>query len=103
LDSAQNIKFSKLIDHIKSVYDFNFENDSVPVIVVIGHTSRAGNAVANKIVAFNRAKHFIERMIASGIPMETLVPTVSFREEGEDAYPLRSVSFKVKFVKPEEL
>jgi len=103
LDSAQTIKFIKLINHIKSVYDFNFENDSVPVIVVIAHTSRAGNAVANKIVAFNRAKHFIERMIALGIPMETLVPTVSFKEEEEDVYPLRSVSFKVKFVKPEDL
>ncbi|RLD91625.1 MAG: hypothetical protein DRJ09_00420 [Bacteroidetes bacterium] len=103
LDSSQKIKFTKLIKNIKNVYDFNFKNDSIPVIVVIAHTSRAGNAEGNKIVAFNRAKQFIDLMVAAGIPMETLVPTVSYKEEEKDAYPLRSVSFKVKFVKPEEL
>ena len=103
LDSAQKIKFTNLIEHIKSIYDFNFNNDSVPVIVVVAHTSKAGNAMGNKIVAFNRAKQFIDLMVGAGIPMEALVPSVSYKEDEEDAYPLRSVSFKVKFVKPEDL
>ncbi len=103
LDSVQKVKFIELIKHIKRVYDFNFKNDSVPVIIVTAHTSRAGNAVANKLVAFNRAKQFIGLMIDAGIPMETLVPKVVFREEENDSYPLRSVSFSVKFVKPEDL
>ena len=103
LDSAQKVKFAGLIKYIRKNYDFNFENDSVPVVVVIAHTSKSGNAVANKIVAFNRAKQFIRLMVKAGIPEETLVPTVSYKEEEQDSYPLRSVSFKVKYVKPEDL
>lgn len=104
LDTAQEIKFAELIKNIQSVYDFNFENDSVPVIMVIGHTSKVGNAVGNKIVAFNRAKKFINLMTAAKIPIEVLVPHVSYIEdESNKMYPIRSVSFKVKFVKPEDL
>ena len=103
LDSSQNIKFNQLIKKIKQVYSFNFNQDSVPVILIIAHTNKTGNAEANKLIAFKRAKQFINLMVAAGIPMETLVPTVSFIEENNDNYPVRSVSFKVKFVKPEEL
>lgn len=103
LDSTQNIRFNQLIKKIKQVYSFNFNQDSVPVIQVIAHTNKNGNAEANKLAAFKRAKKFIEFMVAKKIPIETLVPTVSFIEENNDNYPVRSVSFKVKFVKPEEL
>ena len=103
LDSLQKIEFNQLIKDIKHVYSFNFNQDSVPVIVVIAHTNKTGNAEANKLVAFKRAKKFIDFMVAEDIPIETLVPTVSFIQESNDNYPVRSVSFKVKFVKPEKL
>jgi hypothetical protein len=32
-----------------------------------------------------------------------MVPTVAFIEDNNDEYPIRSVSFKVKYVKPEDL
>ncbi len=105
LDSTQKVEFEKLIEEINKVYNFNFKQDSVPVILVIAHTSHAGNSEANKIVAFKRAKQFMGLMIDAGIPMETLVPTVVFieDEDEDDPYPIRSVSFKVKYVKPKEL
>ncbi len=104
LDSAQKIKFAQLIDKINQVYDFRFDQDSVPVIIVRGHTSTKGNLEANKKVAFDRAKQFIDLMVKAGIPMETLVPKVIVKKENDkDGYPVRSVSFRVKYVKPEEL
>ena len=103
LDSAQKIKFKKLIDKINRVYDFNFDQDSVPVIVVRAMTGMEGNPEANKTVAFDRAKQFIDLMVQAGIPVETLVPQIIIKEHSSEPYPLRSVSFKVKYVKPEEL
>jgi len=103
LDSSQTIKFNQLITEIKQVYNFKFNQDSVPVILIIAHTNKTGNTEANKLIAFKRAKKFINLMVAAGIPIETMVPTVSFIDENNDNYPVRSVSFKVKFVKPEEL
>jgi len=104
LDSAQKIKFAKLISKIDKVYDFNFNNDSVPVIIVRGTTSRKGNVEANRLVAFERAKKFIELMVKAGIPIETLVPQIIIKENNDKTiYPVRSISFKVKYVKPEEL
>jgi OOP family OmpA-OmpF porin len=103
LDSIQKAEFKDLIKEINNVFDFNFKQDSVPVILVIAHTSYSGNAEANKLVAFRRAKQFMGLMIDAGIPMETMVPTVAFIEDNNDEYPIRSVSFKVKYVKPEDL
>jgi OOP family OmpA-OmpF porin len=103
LDSLQKAEFKNLIKEINNVFDFNFKQDSVPVILVIAHTSHSGNAEANKLVAFRRAKQFMGLMIDAGIPMESLVPTVAFIEDNNDEYPIRSVSFKVKYVKPEDL
>ena len=103
LNNEQKAKFSDLIKEVNTVLDFNFEQDSVPVIIVIGHTSYDGNAEANEEIAFQRAKQFIELMIEAGIPMEVLVPKTDFIEEIEDDFPVRSVSFKVIYSKPEEL
>jgi OOP family OmpA-OmpF porin len=103
LDSLQKINFAKLINRINTVYDFNFKQDSVPVIIVRAHTSMEGNLEANKFVAFKRAKEFIDFMIKAGIPMETLVPQVVINKDDKEPYPVRSVSFRVKYVKPEDL
>jgi len=103
LTSEQKIKFSNLINEVNEVLDFNFSQDSVPVIVVIGHTSYEGNAEANKRVAFNRAQEFINLMINADIPMEVLVPKTNYVEDINNKYPVRSVSFKVIYSKPEDL
>jgi OOP family OmpA-OmpF porin len=103
LDSVQKIKFDKLIKKINTVYDFSFNQDSVPVIIVRAFTSNKGNTEANKEVAFSRAKQFIDLMVEAGVPMETLVPKIVIKEESDDPYPVRSVSFRVIYVKPEEL
>jgi outer membrane protein OmpA-like peptidoglycan-associated protein len=103
LDSAQVREFNKLIDEVKNVLNFSFRQDSVPVIVVNAYTSYAGNTEANKIIAQHRAEQFINLMIRNGIPQEVLVPKVRFVENFNHKYPIRSVSFDVKYVKPENL
>jgi len=103
LNVSQEIKFKNLIDEVNTVLDFNFSQDSVPVLVVLAHTSYDGNAEANKNVAFDRAQQFINLMINAGLPMEVLVPKTDFIEDIEEAYPVRSVSFKVIYSKPEDL
>lgn len=103
LNDEQKIKFSNLIKEVNEVLDFNFSQDSVPVIVVIGHTSYEGNAEANKKVAFERAQEFINLMINADIPMEVLVPKTDYVEDIDYKYPVRSVSFKVIYSKPEDL
>ena len=103
LSSAQKIKFSNLIEEVNTVLDFNFSQDSVPVIVVLAHTSYAGNAEANKKTAFDRAQQFINLMINAGLPMEVLVPKTDYIEDIEEDFPVRSVSFKVIYSKPEDL
>lgn len=103
LDENQRIKFKNLIDEVNTVLDFNFSQDSVPVIVVISHTSYEGNPEANKKVAFERSQQFIDLMITAKLPMEVLVPKTDFIEDIEEDYPVRSVSFKVIYSKPEDL
>lgn len=103
LNESQKIKFSNLIDEVNTVLDFNFSQDSVPVMVILAHTSYEGNKEANKNVAFDRAQQFINLMINAGLPMEVLVPKTDFIEEIEEDYPVRSVSFKVIYSKPEDL
>ena len=103
LSQEQKIRFKSLIEEVNTVLSFNFKQDSIPVIEVIGHTSYEGNKDANKIVAFERAQQFINLMIEAGIPMEVLVPKTDFIEENSNRYPIRSVSFKVIYVKPEDL
>lgn len=103
LTKEQTTKFSHLIDEVNTVLDFNFDQDSVPVIEVIGHTSYAGNAEANKTIAFERAQQFINHMIEAGIPIEVLVPKTDFIENINYRFPVRSVSFKVVYLKPEEI
>jgi len=103
LTDEQKIKFANLIDEVNEVLDFNFSQDSVPVIVVIAHTSYEGNAEANKRVAFERAQEFINLMINADIPMEVLVPKTDYVEDINYKYPVRSVSFKVIYSKPEDL
>ena len=103
LDSAQKIRFVKLIEQINKVYDFNFKQDSVPVIVVRAHTSQKGNKLANAEVALNRAEQFINLMVQAGIPKKTLVPKVLYIENENSPYPVRSVSFRVKYVQPDNL
>ena len=103
LSKKQSEEFGKLIDEVKRVLNFNFNQDSVPVIIVNSYTSYNGNATANKIVAKHRAEQFINMMIEKGIPVESLVPKVKFIEDENDKFPLRTVSFKVKYVKPENI
>lgn len=103
LNKEQKIKFNNLIDEVNTVLDFNFSQDSVPVIVVIAHTSYAGNAEANKNVAFKRAQQFINLMIDAGLPMEVLVPKTDYIEDIKEDFPVRSVSFKVIYSKPTDL
>jgi len=103
LSKKQSEEFDKLIAEVNNVLDFSFDQDSVPVIIVNSYTSYKGNTEANKIVAKHRAEQFINMMIEKGIPMETLVPKVKFIEDEGNKYPIRTVSFKVKYVKPENL
>ena len=103
LNRDQKIKFSNLIEEVNEVLDFNFSQDSVPVIVVRAHTSYEGNPEANKKTAFDRAQQFINLMIDAGIPMEVLVPKTDYIEDIEEDFPVRSVSFKVIYSKPEDL
>ncbi len=103
LNEKQKLKFATLIDEVNTVLDFNFSQDSVPVIIVIAHTSYEGNAEINEKIAFERAQQFINLMIDAGIPMEVLVPRTDFVEDIEEVYPVRSVSFKVTHSKPEDL
>jgi len=103
INEKQKVKFNNFIDEVKSVYDFNFSQDSVPVIIVMAHTSYQGNAVANKKVAYERAIQFINLMIKEGTPMEVLVPKTDYIEDTDDNYPVRSISFKVTYSKPEKL
>jgi OOP family OmpA-OmpF porin len=103
LNNDQKIKFNNLIDEVNTVLDFNFSQDSVPVIVVLAHTSYDGNAEANENVAFDRAQQFINLMIDAGLPMEVLVPKTDFVEDIQENFPVRSVSFKVIYSKPEDL
>jgi len=103
LDDKQVIKFNSFIAEVNSLLNFDFSQDSVPVIIVIGHTSYKGNASANKIVAFKRAQQFISLMAKAGIPIEVLVPKTSFIEDANNEFPVRSVSFKIVYSKPEDL
>jgi len=103
LDSAQTEAFHKLIVNTKNILDFNLKQDSIPVILVLSYTNKLGNKTANKRIAHARAMRFIDWMIKAGIPMETLVPKVVFIEERENRYPVRTVSFKMKYVKRENL
>jgi len=103
LSETQKIKFNSFIDEVENVYNFDFSQDSVPVIIVLAHTSYEGNAIANKKFAFERAHQFINLMIEAGIPLEVLVPKTDYIEDIDDAYPVRSISFKVAYSKPEEL
>ena len=100
LNEEQLARFENLITDINTLYNFDFEQDSVPVIMVIGHTSYEGNAKANEIVAYDRAEQFINLMINAEIPMEVLVPKTSFIEDETEKFPVRSVSFKVTYSKP---
>ncbi len=103
LDSVQIKEFDKLISEVNNVLNFNFQQDSVPVIIVNSFTSYAGNVEANKTIARHRADQFINLMIRHGIPQEVLVPKVRFVENYQNKYPIRSVAFQVKYVKPENL
>ncbi len=103
LSKKQSEEFDKLITEVNNVLNFSFDQDSVPVIIVNSYTSYKGNTEANKIVAKHRAEQFVNMMIERGIPMETLVPKVKFIEDENNKYPIRTVSFKVKYVKPENL
>lgn len=103
LSEEQKTKFKSLIDEVDRVLDFDFTQDSVPVIIVIAHTSYDGNALANKKIAFERALQFITLMIEAGIPMEVLVPKTDYIEDIDADFPVRSVSFKVIYSKPEDL
>jgi len=103
LDDEQKIKFNKLINEVNELLDFDFTQDSVPVIVVVAHTSYSGNAVANKTISFERAQQFISLMANAGIPIEVLVPKTDYIEDTNEEFPVRSVSFKVVYSKPEDL
>jgi len=103
LDSTQVREFDELIREVKSVLNFSFKQDSVPVIVVNSFTSYVGNVKGNKSIAKHRAEQFISRMIQYGIPQEVLVPKVRFIENFNHKFENRSVSFQVKYVKPENL
>ncbi len=103
LDSVQAKDFDKLITEVKNVLNFSLDQDSVPVIIVNSYTSYAGNVEGNKTIARYRAEQFINRMIRHGIPQEVLVPKVRFIENATHPYENRSVSFQVKYVKPDKL
>ncbi len=100
LDSTQQLSFKKLILDTKEILNFKSRGDSVPVIVVRSYTSRKGNMAANQRIAHTRAMRFIRWMQEAGIPMEMLVPKVRFIEDQDSGnYSVRTVSFKVKYVK----
>ncbi len=102
LDSAHEKQFKILISETKRVLNFSFQQDSVPVIVVLSHTSITGNKNSNFRIARHRAEQFINLMVHAGIPIEKLVPKVVFIENVKDGLPVRTVSFKVRYSKPKE-
>ncbi len=103
LDSLQKEDFNLLVSEVKAVLDFNFKQDSIPAIEIISHTSESGNPDANSAIAQQRADRFMDFMIQAGIPVEVLIPKVVFVEEVGDGLPVRSVSFKVKYLTPASL
>lgn len=103
LDSLQKNDFDILISEVQSILNFSFSQDSVPVIEVYSHTSLNGRADANKNKAQQRAEEFVALMLEAGLPIETLVPKVIFVEDEKVPFPVRSVSFKVKYVNPASL
>jgi OOP family OmpA-OmpF porin len=102
LDSIQTKEFKTMIAEAKSILNFGFQQDSVPVIVVLSHTSENGNKNSNIGIARRRAEQFINLMVHAGVPIEELVPKVVFVEEAHDNIPVRTVSFQVKYLKPEK-
>ncbi len=103
LSEKQKVKFDSLIADINKALDFDFNQDSVPVIIVEVLTSYKGNPEANERYAYERAQEFINLMINGGIPMEVLVPRTKFVEDLKEEYPARCVYFRVTFSKPEDL
>ncbi len=103
LTRKQSKEFDSLISEIKTILDFRFNQDSVPIIIINSYTSYRGNATANKIVAKHRAEQFINLMVDKGLPIESMVPKVKFTEDEGNIYPIRTVAFKVKYVKPQKL
>lgn len=102
LDQQQQLEFDRLIHEVNTLLDFSQEQDSVPLIAIIAHTNYSGDPKANERVAFNRAKQFIQFMKKSGIPEKSMVPIVNYLKDTDEAYPVRSVSFKVNYVKATE-
>ncbi len=103
LTEQQQQEFNKLIKETKSILEFNLNQDSIPVIIINSFTSQNGNANANKRIAQERANQFINLMIKAGLPPEVMVPKVVFEEKMKKSLPPRSVSFKIKYVKPNNL
>ena len=99
LTEKQKGEFRELIKEVKKMLHFNFDQDSVPVIEVLSHTSDNGNAPVNKLIARKRADQFIKLMIHQGLPPEVLVPKVVVTGPDNDSVPVRSVSFHVAYEK----
>ncbi len=102
LSKQQKQEFEQLVKELKRLLNFNFDQDSVPIIIVNSYTSYEGNAEANKIIAKHRAEQFINMFIENGIPMESLVPKVKFIEDEGNKYDIRTVAFKIKYIKPDK-
>ena len=103
LTHKQSKEFDSLISEIKTILNFRFNQDSVPIIIVNSYTSYRGNVTANKMIAKHRAEQFINLMVDKGLPIESLVPKVKFIEDEGNIYPIRTVVLKVKYVKPQKL
>ena len=100
LTKEQKREFEQLISEVNNLLNFNFNQDSVPIIIINSYTSYKGNTKANKTIAKHRAEQFINMLIEKGIPMESLVPKVKFIEDEGMKYPIRTVTFKIKYIKP---
>ena len=96
-DSIQRIRFMEFVKNVNFVIDYTADSDSVPLILVTSHTSYSGNPEANKRVAIKRSNKFIEFMTGAGIPANLINSNVNFIEDNDEGFPIRSVSFKVKY------
>ncbi|MBN2638818.1 MAG: hypothetical protein JXR65_06995 [Bacteroidales bacterium] len=99
IPQTEQLHFIDIVNQTRSMLNFNFDQDSVPVIVALSHTNIDGNKSGNKIIAQQRADKFINLMIQQGIPPEVLIPKVVVMKPNDTTYPLRSVTFKIEYAK----
>lgn len=99
LSRTEQAHFMNIAKQTELQLKLNTNRDSIPIIIVESHTSARGYEPGNRIIAQKRAEKFVNLLIQQGFPPEIIVPKVVVMNENDTTYPLRSVTFKVKYAK----